>query len=111
VVLEHCQPHEISTLGSLSLAEGVFDRWEKTKKIIRYQNQSTLFQCSISHTQINPGLSLGPQGGSKSIPRTRIAMRPKLAGSCWFDAMTGKSLKKIGTETDRVNSTRKSAFA
>jgi hypothetical protein len=56
-------------------------RW----KIVRYQNQSGLFQCSIKCTQINPGLSLGLQGGSKSTSRAGIAMKPKLARSCWFN--------------------------
>jgi hypothetical protein len=28
-------------------------------------------------------------------------MKPKLARSCWFDTMTGKSLRKTGTERER----------
>jgi hypothetical protein len=35
MVLEHCQPHKISTLGLLPLAEGGIDRWEK--KIVRWE--------------------------------------------------------------------------
>jgi hypothetical protein len=47
---------------------------------------------------------------AKSTPRAGLAMRSKLARSCWFDTMTGKSLRKTGTETDRVSSARKSAL-
>jgi hypothetical protein len=81
----------------------------KRQKVIRCHNQSGLLQRSMRHTQINPGLGLSPQGGSKSTPRARIAVRPKLARSCWFDTMMGKSLRKTGTERerDRVSSTRK----
>jgi hypothetical protein len=61
-------------------------------------------------TFLNPGLGLDLQGGSKSTPRARIAVRPKLARSCWFDTMTGKSLRKIGTEADKGSSKGKSAF-
>jgi hypothetical protein len=70
----------------------------KEQKIIRCHNQSGLLQQSMRHARINPGLSLGPQGGSKSTPRTRITIRLNLARSSWFDTMTGKSLRKKGTE-------------
>jgi hypothetical protein len=70
----------------------------KRQKVVRYQNQSGLLQHSIRRTQINPWLGLGPQGGSKITPRAKIAMRPKLAWSCWFDTMKGKSIRKTGTE-------------
>jgi hypothetical protein len=55
-------------------------------------------QRSIRRTQINPRLSLGSQGGSKSTPRARITMKPKLARSCWFDTTTGKSLRNRNRE-------------
>jgi hypothetical protein len=82
-------------LGHCLQQKGVFDRWEKIKKIVRCHNQSGLLQRSIRYTHINPGLGLSLQEGSKSTPRGRIAMGPKLARSCWFDTMTGKSLRKI----------------
>jgi hypothetical protein len=49
----------------------------------------------MKHTQINPGLGR---------PRAGITMRPKLARSCWFDTMMGKSLRKTGTgrETEQA---------
>jgi hypothetical protein len=85
-------------LGQCLWQKGYLTGW-KRQKVIRYQNQSGLLQCSIRHTRINPGLCLSLQGGSKSTPRARIAVRPKLARSCWFDTTIGKSLRKIGTET------------
>jgi hypothetical protein len=33
-----------------------------------------------------------------SSPRARITLRPELARSGWLDTMTGKSLRKIGTD-------------
>jgi hypothetical protein len=62
----------------------------------------------MRYTQINPGLGLGPQGGSMSSPRARITLRPELARSSWLDTMMGKSLKKI-EDTGSVSSARKSA--
>jgi hypothetical protein len=50
-------------------AEGGIDRWEKMK-IVRCQNQSGLPKCGIRHTQINPRLSLGTQGGSRKHPQS-----------------------------------------
>jgi hypothetical protein len=73
----------------------------KRQKVVRYHNQSGILQHSVRHTRINAGLSLSLQGGSKSTPRARITMRPKLAGSCWFDTMMGKSLRKTGTKRER----------
>jgi hypothetical protein len=55
----------------------------------------------MRYTQINPGLGLGPQGGSMSSPRARITLRPELARSSWLDTMMGKSLKKIGRHRQR----------
>jgi hypothetical protein len=34
-----------------------------------------------------------------SSPKARIAMRPELAKSGWLDTMTGKSLRKIGRDS------------
>jgi hypothetical protein len=48
--------------------------------------------------------------GAKASTELELPVRPKLARSCWFDAMMGKSRKKIGTETGRVSITRKSIF-
>jgi hypothetical protein len=72
----------------------------KRQAVVRCHNQSGLPQHSIRCTQINHGLRLGPQGGSKSTPRAGIAMRPKLARSCWSDTMMGNSLRKTGTERE-----------
>jgi hypothetical protein len=69
----------------------------KRQKVIRCHNQSGLLQCSRRSTRINPGLSLSLQGGSKSTPRAGITMRPKLARSCCFDTIIGKSCRKTGT--------------
>jgi hypothetical protein len=55
-------------------------------------------------------LGLSPQGGSKSTPRARIALRPKLARSYSFDTMMGKALRNIATEPDRASCARMSAF-
>jgi hypothetical protein len=52
----------------------------------------------MRHSQINSRLGLGLQRRGKSTPRARINVRPKLARSCWFDTLMGKSLRKIGTE-------------
>jgi hypothetical protein len=99
VVLAHCQLHKISTLGSLPPAEGGTNRWGK--KNARCQNQTGLLQHSIRCTQINPGLILDSQGGSREHPRApTLTMRSKLARSCWSDTMTGKSLRKTGTERE-----------
>jgi hypothetical protein len=72
----------------------------KRQKIVRCHNQSGLLQCSMRHARINPRLGLGLQGGSKSMPRPRIAMRPKLARSFWFDTMMGTSLRETGTQRE-----------
>jgi hypothetical protein len=55
----------------------------------------------MRHSQINSRLGLGLQRRGKSTPRARINVRPKLARSCWFDTMMGKSLRKTGTERER----------
>jgi hypothetical protein len=39
-----------------------------------------------------------PTGREHELPRTRITMRPELARSGWFNATTGKSLRKIGRD-------------
>jgi hypothetical protein len=54
---------------------------------------------------------LAHREGAESTPRARISMRPKLARSCWSNTMTGKSLRKTGTEGERQRSgIGKSAF-
>jgi hypothetical protein len=90
----------------------MMDAGGKRQRVIRCHNQSGLLQLNLRHAQINLGLKLSPQGGSKSTPRARITIRPYLARNCWFDTMMGKSLGKIGTERerDRASSTRKSVF-
>jgi hypothetical protein len=80
-------------------AEGGTDRQGK-KKNARW-NQTGLLQCSIRHSQINPGLGLNSQGGSREHPQSQTRMRPKLAGSCWSDTVMGKSFRKTGTERER----------
>jgi hypothetical protein len=70
----------------------------KRQAVIRCHNQSELPQCSIRHTQINPGLCLGLRGGSKSPTRAGITVRPKLARSCWSNTMMGNSLRETGRD-------------
>jgi hypothetical protein len=43
--------------------------------------------------------------GAESIPRAGIAVRPKLARSCWFNIMAGKSLRKTERERERERET------
>jgi hypothetical protein len=69
--------------------------WEKTK-VIRCQNQSGLPQRSIGICSVS-----AHREGAGNTSRAGISMRPKLARSCWFDTMMGKSLRRTGTERDR----------
>jgi hypothetical protein len=79
----------------------------KRQNVARCHDQSGLLQHSIRHAPINPGLGLNLKE-SKSTPRARITMRLKLARSCSFDYMMGKSLRKIGR--DRQCKQRKEVY-
>jgi hypothetical protein len=79
--------------------KGVLTGGRRQRSLGAKTNQVPL-QHSIRHTQINPRFGLRPQGGRTKHPRARIAIRPKLARSCWFDTMMGKSLMKTGTERE-----------
>jgi hypothetical protein len=73
-------------------------RHGETETVIRCHNQSELHQRNMRHNSINPGLVLGPQGGSRSSPRAGIALRPELARSSWIDTMMGRSLRQTGRD-------------
>jgi hypothetical protein len=81
----------------LPQAEEVFDRWEKTKSC---QVPKSIRSPPMEH-KAHPNKSWAqfqPAGREKKHPQSRIAMRPKLARSCWFDTMMGNSLRKIGRD-------------